>query len=196
MDRQALFDQTLLRLDQIVTSDFTAYSALESAGLVRKLLIDSDPLYVQVNRDRRLKVLFEVASKPAYEAAVLADRPMFWAPGGAMSPRLTIIPGFTTEALTRDQFLARRAMQVLSRDVSVKEIVLQLANVEGGVHAGLPKTDAEKRLNQVNASVGIGGMGSVANSMQGIADVVVAALRPLSVPAPNSGDYEGGRSPS
>jgi hypothetical protein len=100
VDRQELFDRTVARLDTIVTAEFDAYSALESSGLVRKLLLDDDPLLHQVNHQRRKRVRFEVASNPAYEREILSHNPIFWAPVGALSPRLTIVRASVVQALT------------------------------------------------------------------------------------------------
>lgn len=184
MDRQELFDRTVQRLDEIVRDGFDEYAALESSGLVRKLLIDESPLLHQVNRQRRRRVRFEVAGNVAYETELFKDGPMVWVPGAALSPRLSIMAHFTVRSLTLDQFLAHRAMFVAGHDVSVHDVIVQLAHIEGGVHAGTPKTDVEHLLQQANAQLGISGMGSVANSMQGIADVVVVALQPLVIHAP------------
>ena len=184
MNRQELFDRTVARLDEIVTIDFEAYSALESSALVRKLLLDGDALIHQVNRQRRKRVRFEVATNPAYEEQVFADGPSFWAPAEALSPRLTIMPAPVIRSLSLDQFLAHRAMYVRRHDISVKDVVKQLANVEGGVHAGTAKTDVEKALHVVNEQLGIGGMGSVVRSVRGIADVVAVSLRPLVISWP------------
>lgn len=179
MDRQDLFDHSVRRLAEIVTDDFTAYSALEASALVRKLLIDASPLLHQVNRQRRKRIVFDVAGNAAYEALVMEDKPVFYAPAGGLSPRLALGMPFQVTPMNLDQFLARRALYVNGHDITVRQVVLQLANVEGGVHAGTPNTEVEKLLNEVNAQLGIGGMGSVAYSMQAIADVVVAALQPL-----------------
>lgn len=126
MDRQQLFDRTVARLHTIVTSEFDAYSALESSGLVRKLLLDDDPLLHQVNRQRRKRVRFEVASNPADEREIFSDNPIYWAPAGALSPRLTIMPTPVIESLSLDQFPSRRAMYVRGHDISVKDVVKQL----------------------------------------------------------------------
>jgi hypothetical protein len=179
MDRQDLFDHSVRRLKEIVTDDFTGYSALEASALVRKLLIDASPLLHQVNRQRRKRIVFEVAGNVAYEALVMEDKPVFYAPAGGLSPRLASGMSFEVASMKLDQFLAHRALYVNGHDITVRHVVLQLANVEGGVHAGTPNTEVEKLLNEVNAQLGIGGMGSVAYSMQAIADVVVAALQPL-----------------
>jgi hypothetical protein len=169
MDRQDLFDQTVRRLAEIVTDDFAAYSALEASALVRKLLIDGSPLLHQVNRQRRKRIAFEVAGNAAYEALVMEDKPVFYAPGGSLSPRLALGMPFQVTPMNLDQFLAHRALYVNGHEITVRQVVLQLANVEGGVHAGTPNTEAEKLLNEVNTQLGIGGMGSVAYSMQAIA---------------------------
>ena len=179
MNRQDLFDQTVRKLERVADGEFDELAMLEAAAAVRKLLLDESPLLHQVNRQRRRRIVFEVAGPSALQAEILKDKPTVYFLMEGFSPRLRLTGGTGVEPLKLDPFLARPVGWVQGRAVTVKDIVLQLAHVEGGVHAGTPKTDLEARLHEANAALFIGGLGSVARTMRGIADVVVATLKPL-----------------
>lgn len=178
MDRDELF----LRLHQELTSTADEirdeYQLLQASAQLRALLLDNDPLMHQVNRDRRLKVTFEPSAEDAYTTVVLQDGPVFWAQLDGFSPRLAARPR-PPEILNLDGLLAKRAAVVGGEDVTVKDLILQVANVEGGVHPGVPRTELERCLSEWSAAIRIGGAAAISRTLRGIADVVVQGLEPL-----------------
>ena len=58
-DVEQLFLDTLRDLEQRVSAQ-DAYQILGISALIRKLLLDGYPLIDQVNRERRLKIWFEI----------------------------------------------------------------------------------------------------------------------------------------
>jgi hypothetical protein len=180
MDRQELFDRTVKKLERVVESG-DEFDMLEAAAAVRKLLIDDSPLLHQVNRQRRRRVTFDVERPSALQREILKDGPVYYFLVEGISPRLTITASAGVEMLKLDQFLAHAAAWVRGQEISVKDLILQLAHVEGGVHAGQPSSDLERLLQEANSALLVGGMGSVARTMRGVADVVVSALKPLAL---------------
>lgn len=178
MNREQLFLRLLQELAALADGISDDFQLLQASGHLRALLLDHDPLMHQMNRDRRLKISFEPSAEDAYTKVVLEDGPVFWAQMDGFSPRLAARPR-QSEALKLDGLLAKRAAVVEGEDVSVKDLILQVANVEGGVHPGTPRTDLEQRLSQWSVALRIGGFAAVARTLRGIADVVVQGLEPL-----------------
>lgn len=184
MNRQALFDRHVRELAACVDNAWDEYQLLTAAGKVRTLLIDGgNSLIHEVNRQRRKRIVFEVRGETPHERAALELQPRFWSKMDGLSPRLAIIDG-PIESLRLDAFLAHRVAVAQGHPVSVRDVVLQLANVEGGVHAGQPRTELESHLQESNARLFVGGdVGAVARIMLGIAEVVAHSLSPLVTPS-------------
>lgn len=182
MRRDELFRQTVAKLAEIRDGDVDELTLLETSGRLRKLLLDGDPLVHQVNRQRRKRIRY-IATDPndAWSKTILSigDGPMIWFMGAGISPRLASRPSARPISLTHDQFLALRAARIQGTDIPVKAVILQLANIEGGVHAGTPKTDMERQLAAVNEAFTVGEIGAITATIYGITEVVVHALEPL-----------------
>ena len=58
MNRDEPFLETLDEIDGRLQFNQSAYNLLMVAGLLRKLLLDDNPLVDQVNRSRRLKIRY------------------------------------------------------------------------------------------------------------------------------------------
>jgi hypothetical protein len=109
---------------------------------------------------------------------VLGYGPVFWSFMDGFSPRLAA-RAKKVEALNRAQLLSKRAARVSGQDVTTRDLILQVAHVSGGVHAGSPETDLQRLLAGVSESVRIGGVSAVSRTLRGISDVVVLGLEPL-----------------
>lgn len=179
VNRDALYLRLIDELTKTAEQVEDDFSLLQASAHMRKLLLDEDPLMHQVNRERRIKVLFTVCAEDPYTAMVLEDGPVFWAWMDGFSPRWAL-GGKPTETLKLDGFMSKRAARVAGHDISVKELILQVANVEGGIHAGTPKTEVQQKLTEASAAFRVGGASSVARTLRGIADVLVEGLEPLS----------------
>jgi hypothetical protein len=177
MDRDRLFLETISDLERRTRST-DEYDYLIAAGLIRKLLIDGDPLALQVNRDRRMKLRFEVVDSDVTLPPGLPV-PAFHAPMDGLSPRINadIPKKQPTKIVTLDEFLRTIALRVEAEPFTVREVVRQVAHIEGGVHAGSPQADREKILVDVNSTVGPSGL--ISRAMRGIGYVVVDSLQDL-----------------
>jgi hypothetical protein len=117
-----------------------------------------------------------------YEQVVLSDGPVYWSLEDAIDPDTDTDrpPGMMApQNATRDQFLARRVMVVNGHQVTVRDLIDQLAHIEGAVHGGQPRQPREELLKQVAREVYIGGLPAGVRQIQGIARIVVGGLTPL-----------------
>jgi hypothetical protein len=143
VDIDRLFVHTLRDLEER-TDSTNEYTVLMSAALLRKLLLDESRLADQVNRNHRLKLRYRISGVSPYEKLMVDASPVFWAIEDALDPDSPI--AYAPYDATRDQFLARQVMYFGGNRITVRDVIDQLANVEGGVHSGSPKDDRQKAL--------------------------------------------------
>ena len=171
----SLFLNTLRDLDSRI-ADTDEYNVLGSSALIRKLLIDDFPLVDQVNRQYRLKLVFEISeSNPSIPGV---PEPTVWSVQDGLDPE-TSRPGKPRKVVSRDQFLATVLAVVNGKSYTLREIVLFEANIMGGVHAGSPREEKEKILNALNNAFAIGGHRASLRQLQAIGRVVLKGLGPL-----------------
>lgn len=181
MNVDELFTRTLADLERRTTVT-DEYEALLSAGLLRKLLLDKTPLMDKVNSNLRMKVRFAINGESAYERAVHEDGPMFWSLGEAIDPDIPAPPGLWAPFnATRDQLLARRVLRVHGNWVTVRDLIDQLAHIEGAVHSEDPKNQREEVLREVARHIYVNGLPVGVRQVQSIGRVVVRGLAPLAV---------------
>jgi hypothetical protein len=139
MDTEALFVATLDWLHRASTRDpLDAYEMVLTSGRLRLLLLDGAPLVHTVNRERRLKLAFDVGDHSPPPAPL--PQPLFWAvPDGLNPNHMTTTHNVPMLSLSLDEFLARRILVYEGVDVKVKELIRHAAHVSGGVHAGEPE---------------------------------------------------------
>lgn len=179
MDPERLFVRTLDDLAQRAES-VDEYEALLVAGLLRKLLLDAHPLMDQVNAAHRLKLRFAINGPTPYEELVLSDGPVYWSLVDAIDPELDHPRGLTAlQEATRDQLLGRRVMYIQGHDVTVRDLIDQLAHIEGAVHSGRPREAREELLTRANREIYFGDLPAGVRQIQSIARVVVRGLTPL-----------------
>jgi hypothetical protein len=173
-DTERLFLNTTRDLrDRVASQD--PYVVLGASGLLRKLLLDDAPLIDQVNRERRLKVRFEVGESGLPPGL---PEPVVYSVQDGIDPD-TAPPFVTRRTVTRDQLLGYVLAKVAGRSYSLREIVLFEAHVMGGVHAGTPKDDKERALNEIFNHVAVGGHRASLRQLQAIGRVVLKGLEPL-----------------
>lgn len=176
MDSETLFLRTVNDLDERVAA-IAHYDALMSAALLRKLLLDGTPLVHQVNRTYRLNLRFRISGVSQFEQMLLDSDPMFWSIEDALDPD-SGLPGPVVEA-TLDQFLARNVMRFEGRSVTVRDVIDQLSNVDGGVHKGEPREDQQKVLAAAATFYSNRGLPGVVNQVRLIGRLASRGLRPL-----------------
>jgi hypothetical protein len=173
-------DQLFLHTVDDLKSRLTAgdpYDVLSASALLRKLLLDGDPLVHQVNRTRRTKLRFLVVDvKPP----VLSDgtMPSVWIAGDGLDPATDLFRRKGRE-VTLDRFFGTQVVVSFGRAQTVRDVVLFVANVMGGVHAGAPRTEKEKALTAVTNQLFLGGLSAATSQIGSIGRVALQGMEPL-----------------
>jgi hypothetical protein len=187
---EELFLRTLEDLRSRMMQPPDEYNMLRIAGLLRELLLDgNDTLLHQINRTRRLRIIFRApaSANPNFQRGNL---PPYVVSATLMASRIgsSEISGQQSWSaplldLTLDQFLAVHMIHMNEETFNVRDIILYLANTHGGVHRGAPKKPVQHSLQRAIAmfpreQTG----GSVHMIMAGvplIVHTVLEALQPL-----------------
>lgn len=152
------------------------YELLGIAPLLRKLLIDARPLLNTVRVARRdVPTDFRIRQWSApVDGHDDADLPYLLRLGG---PEL--VGGPEDPALPKlQQFIGARVGLVQGRPLTVREVVKYYANVEGGVHFGVPKEKADHVLSEM-APVLLGHSTDQIEILANLGTIVADALTPL-----------------
>lgn len=176
MDVDRLFVYTLRDL-QRRTGATDEYEVLMSAALLRKLLLDKERLMDQANRSHRLDLRFRICGVSPLEQLMYKESPTFWAIEDALDPELPLAR--TPFDATRDEFLKRRVMRFDGNWITVRDVITQLANVEGAVHSGKAKDERQRALQAASRFYSRAGLPGVVNHVRLIGCITVRGLTPL-----------------
>ncbi|EKD86313.1 MAG: hypothetical protein ACD_37C00360G0001 [uncultured bacterium] len=177
MDRNTLFVKTLEDIENRMKSK-DGYEILLISGLLRKLLLDGTPLIHQVNKDRKLKIRFNVNDRmpPTGDPSLI-----FWAMEDGFDPD-TSVPHLSKPIETDlDEMLKKQIMIINGESITVQDLIKFLSNVSGAVHAGKAKNKKELVLEGVQKTLGIGGLPAGIRSILSISRVTIKGLEPLRV---------------
>jgi hypothetical protein len=177
MDVDILFLETLADLRRR-SNPGPEYEVQQLAALLRKLLLDGQPLVDAVNRTRRLPIRFRVHDGSPYQDLVLSSGPTFYALQDAFDPESVLVANARIAEVDRDGLLGRGIVLMDGVWFSVADIVKYVAHVEGAVHRGQPSDNKQRALAATN--IRIGGYDSpVVRSLLAVARVVARGLEPL-----------------
>jgi len=177
MDVDTLFLETLADLRRR-SSAGPEYEVQQLAALLRKLLLDGQPLIDAANRSRRLPIRFRVDDGSPYQDLVLSTGPTFYALEDAFDPETVLVANARIADVDRHELLGRRIVLLDGVWFSVADIVTYVAHVEGAVHRGQPRDSKQRAL--AATSIRIGGYDSpVVRSLLAVARVVARGLEPL-----------------
>lgn len=174
MDLVHLFAATLDDLERLVAPEEPAeYDMLRASALLRKLLIDSNPLAHQVNRDIRMQIRFRVSGVHAGTPIDLGIKPI--------SRFASVNPygARVDELLSMKGFLARPVIWIDDRLYTVRNVIKCVAHVQGGVHYFDPEDDEEAQLMSYDESIRIGDISMLHRHLIDIGKVTVEGLTPL-----------------
>jgi len=177
MDVDTLFLETL---DDLRRRSHPApeYEVQQLAALLRKLLLDGQPLIDAVNRSRRLRIRFRVYDGSPYQDLLLSLHPDFYSLQDAFDPEDVLVANPRIAEVDRDGLLGHRIVLMDGVWFSVADIITYVAHVEGAVHRGQPRDDKQRAL--AASTIRIGGYDSpVVRSLLAMARVVVRGLEPL-----------------
>jgi hypothetical protein len=176
MDTDTFFLETLADLTRRTSTFPSEYEALMASGLLRKLLLES--VVDSANRERRLKITYAVNDRsPAWELAGTPP-PVAYAVADGFDPD-TALTRVIRAVVNRDGLLARRVMLYRNQDVTVKDLIRSLANVEGGVHLGEPRNDAEAAASAIARMMRLGQYPAGVRTLMAVGRVVTKGLEPL-----------------
>jgi hypothetical protein len=122
------------------TNEGGKYNLITSAGLLRKLLMDSHPLIHMVNKTYRQKIEFEFVPFDYHpELPLSLDVELIDVDG-------TSFPGVKTIRGGLDVFLRTPCFRFEGITASVRDLIRACANAKGGVHLGVARTVEENRV--------------------------------------------------
>lgn len=152
------------------------YELLGIAPLLRKLLIDARPLLNTVRAARPdVSTDFRIRQWSAPDDSRYdADLPYLLRLGGPElvgRPEDPVLPKLK-------HFIGARVGLVQGRPLTVREVVKYYANVEGGVHFGVPEEDAQRVLSQMAPLLLRRSTGQI-EILAHLGTIVVEALTPL-----------------
>jgi hypothetical protein len=148
-----------------------------SAALLRKLLLDKERLTDQVNRRYRLDLRFRISAVSPYEQLLYEDNPVFWAIEDALDPDCAL--AYVPFDANRDEFLVRRVMRFSGNWLTVRDVINQLANIEGAVHRGKVREARERALQEVARFYSNSGLPGAVNQVKLIGRITVRGLSAL-----------------
>lgn len=130
------------------------YDVVTSAGLLRKLLLDSPTLVDVVNRERRLDITYVInAREPAWK--LFGDIPLAYAIEDGFDPR-TSLAAVQPRRVSRRQLLSRGVLAYRGHELTVRDLISYTANTAGGVHFDPPHNQREATVQAVSTSMRIG----------------------------------------
>jgi hypothetical protein len=155
------------------------YEILGASGLLRKLLLDSNPLIDQVNSAYRVRISFRISDFDIpHRRPELKGKLTFWSLQDGLDPDTELV-GRSAVEITRDQFFSKPLLMLAGAEFSVREIILFEANIMGGIHAGSPKEDKERALASISNVYRTRGLRVPLRQLKSIARVVSRAIDPL-----------------
>ena len=168
-----LFLNTLKDLQTKTTSN-DQYEILMAAALLRKLLTDENPLVVQVNRNRKLKMTFTInAVKPLDETGLV-----FWSLQDGFDPD-TSNARIILQTVNKEGLLKSTSMIIHGKVITVLALIRYLCHIEGAVHIDNPTTEEEELLKAISENITYFGGSLVIRSISAISRVVLKGLEPL-----------------
>ena len=170
-----LFLNTIKDLQTKIESN-DAYEILMATALLRKLLVDANPLITEVNRTRRLKILFTVNDRPipTNEMGLV-----YWSTQDGFDPDTARISQPIT--VNKDGLLKRPSMIIEGKVITVLDIIKFICHYQGAVHVGKqnPAEAKQELLKKVEETVTVGGLPGALRSVCAIGRVVLKGLEPL-----------------
>lgn len=165
--------------------DLSRYQTLGLAPLLRKLLVDHNPLLHQVNRPHQLKLTF---SARQYDPG-LHEPPPGYSPEDVarlvrlqlecLDPAIECHGGESVVQATLPQWLKQDVGVDAGVRFTVRDVIQQIAHVEGGVHVGKPRTQREQALFMLSMKVADRHELGLLGLLAAIGRVTVTGVQPL-----------------
>ena len=132
-EKEKLFVNTVIELEERFNRK-TEYDFLKASGLIRQLLVDSNPLVAQVNRKYKLKIKFKVVKRYKLDFAHIDSDGTKW---NNLSAMVFISPDKSSnfvEFLSKDDFFKYQLLSHNEKQFTVLDVIKICANKYGGIH--------------------------------------------------------------
>lgn len=150
------------------------YDNIIISGILRKLLIDGEPLVDLINRKHKLKIRFRINEpEPPNRKSLLV-----YSIEDGLDPD-TSPPIHKVMELNKEKFLSTKVMFIKDFEYSIKDIVKQVAHIDGGVHVGHPNNQKEESLYLFKQKWFLGGAPISMRTLRAIGRIVINSLEPL-----------------
>lgn len=171
--------------EEIFVNDFDALQAiidnptnpnlLAASAILRRLLIDSQPILHRVNKSRGLKIRFKIVEHT--DEGIFAGAPDFMRDGLIFFSPYTFGIDKAMKAVSLDEFLKSKVTRLQEKSFSVSDLIRYAANNAGGVHYDPPAEGHRYGpLNNTLANVNINGVSMSLFPIRDICRIVVEAL--------------------
>ena len=174
MEPDAIF---LRRCSQIVTllSAKDKESILDLALPLRQLLIDKHTILGAANKNK-IKIVF-IVGKPKMHKIPKGVRSI-WSIIDALDPN-TFGPQLPRMELNLNQFIKFVVMHYNDRDVTIRDIIKNAAEIEGGVHYDPREVKRNEPAGMMQKTISVWGIPIGIYSLRAIASVTIRALQPV-----------------
>lgn len=175
MNTNELFIGTLKDLNTKIESN-DPYEILMAGALLRKLLVDDNPVVDQINRQFKLKINFIVNDR---QLPAVTHGLSFWSLQDGFDPDTSVPHLSKPLTVNKDNMLKRPVLFINGTIITVLDLIKFLSHVQGAVHSGNPKEIKEKTLKKVEKTFTVGGMPAGIRTVCAISRVVLKGLEPL-----------------
>ena len=183
MDKDQLFIRTLKDLDNKLNSQ-DEYENFMVVPLLRKLILDKNPLIDQVNQQRHIRVMYTINDVPDEKINEIisiirteSSVHCFFSDEDLLNPNTVPCPRLIE--VTKDKFLSRPVIRCGAQIITVSDLIQHAAHIQGAVHLGKAKTEKDKALKQFDEFIRIGGLPAGLRQLLVIGRIIRKALEPL-----------------
>jgi hypothetical protein len=170
---EKLFIRTLDDLQNKISSN-DDYEILHISALLRKLLLDGEPLIHQVNRRYQKKITFHIGLPLELNQTNYQN----WSIQDGFDPD-TGRPGRPTDNVSVEGLLSAKVLKINDVLFTVVDLLKYEAHIKGGVHAGKPDNDKQGILVFYENNTLINGIRMSLNQLKSIGRVVLKGLLAL-----------------
>lgn len=175
MNTDELFIRTLKDLKAKIESN-DPYEILMASALLRKLLIDGNPLMDQANKKFKLNINFIVNNR---QSPLITKGLAFWSIQDGFDPETSVPHLSNPLTVGKDEMLKRVVLIINGATITVLDLIKFLSHVQGAVHSGNPKVTKEEILKEAEETLTVGGMPAGIRTICAIGRVVLKGLDPL-----------------
>ncbi|WPR73056.1 hypothetical protein SLW70_08045 [Flavobacterium sp. NG2] len=157
----------------------TEYDLLKASGLIRQLIVDTNPIIEQVNKNYKLKIVYRVQKRFKMPAGKIDEDGTIWKPLYGMTFIAPKEDSSNIELLKKDEFFKYELLHYNGESFSVLDIIKICANKYGGIHYDETKNQKELLIDTTHFGLTFNNSSSVLQSMYSIIEICLEAFNPL-----------------